>query len=101
MSEHRLPRDAKPPIDPESFSLNEPELGRSTPMREATDEQLARHLKINIQAQTDLQGGIMQMLNKYTQLCRGVACIEYEIDRRKRTIAIVTDLSTISGLRKQ
>jgi hypothetical protein len=100
MSEHKILRD-QGPSNPEVFIVNEPDLGRTFPIREATDQQLAKHLQINQAAQAQTRNQVLVLLNQYTEITRGVAIIEYEIDRRARTLSIVRDLSEISTLRRQ
>ena len=100
MSESKIPRDQKP-LNPEAFLAQDAALGKSFPIRECTDEQLSRY---SIDAQTQAKQFMqqaMQFMGMSTNCSKAAACIDYEIDRRKRSVAIVTDLGQIHGLRKQ
>lgn len=81
--------------------MHETDTGRSFPIREATDEQLAKHLAAANQQHGQLVQKALKMIGEATNAAKAAACIAYEIDRRARTIAIVTDLSQIHGLRRQ
>jgi hypothetical protein len=101
MSEHRIPRDPPPTDQVEAFFLTEPSTGQQIAMREVPDEMLDRHLAINIQGRDQLMSQVLPLLNQVVNASNGVAILLYEQDRRRRTIAVVGNLSLISGLRRQ
>lgn len=99
MGEHRIPRDL-PAGDPEVFQVREEATNQIFPMRELTDEQLDSHIQdANQQAQNFMREALK--LIGISQTAKSAAsCMEYERDRRKRTIKIATPFD-VSGLRKQ
>lgn len=88
MSEHRLPRDL-PPVDREGFQVHEVDTGKSFPIREATNEQLAKHLQNANEMHQNLVKQVMIILGQATNAAKASACISYEIDRRKRAGGLV------------
>jgi hypothetical protein len=101
VSEHKLPREPVNSRDPEVFQCFEAATGTRLPMREATDEQLVRFIAdAGAQAKHHMTEA-MKHIGISTNCSKAESCMQYELDRRKRTIAIVTDLSNIQGLRRQ
>lgn len=107
MGEHKNDRTLEPQPDPnaELYFITEPATGLRTNMRDCTDEQLHRHLESNTKGRDQMMAGLMpalgQMLTDIVNASNGVAIMEYERDRRKRSIDVVTDLSSIRGLSRQ
>jgi hypothetical protein len=100
MGEHKIPRD-RDIREPETFAIHEAATGTSTPIREATEEQLQRAKQAAEQQHRALAQQVIQLLGQSTNCAKAAAAIEYELDRRKRTITIATDLTSITGLRRQ
>ena len=80
------------PAPSEQFFFHDSGVGKTFAVREATDEQLAR-LRGNVEQQ------LQQMLSKLTELqnallqCGGMAsAVNYEMDRRMRSLTIATEL---------
>ena len=89
MSEHRLPRDPRA-LNPEVFQCHEAATGKSLPMREATDEQLAKFI-------ADAEGQAAKFMTEALKLIglsgncgKAASCMQYELDRRKRTGGLVS-----------
>ena len=99
MSEHKLSREPRAPQ--EAFLIHEAATGKSIVIREATDEQLARHLNEANSQHQQLMMQAMSTIGQALNAGKASAIIAYEIDRRQRSITIATDLSQIHGLRKQ
>jgi hypothetical protein len=89
MGEHRIPRDAAP-LDPEVFCVHEEATNQIFNMRDLTDEQLERHIAdANRQAKQFMSEGLK--LIGISQTAKSAAsCMEYEKDRRRRSVKIVT-----------
>jgi hypothetical protein len=100
MGEHKIPRD-QTIRDPEAFAIHDAAIGLSTPIREAPDEQLLRAKQAAEQQHHALAQQVIQLLGQATNCAKAAAALEYELDRRKRTITIATDLTSITGLRRQ
>jgi hypothetical protein len=88
MSEHRLPRDSKP-LDAEVFQVFEAATGKTTPIRELTDEALERNILQANQASKQMMVEAMKMFGQSQTAGKCASCMEYERDRRRRSIAIV------------
>lgn len=91
MSEHKLNRE--PPSGPrENFMIHEGDTGKSYPIRECTDEQLAKHFQIANQQHQKLIEQAIHCIGQGTNAAKAAAIIAYEIDRRQRSITIVGSL---------
>lgn len=100
MSEHRIPRDQKP-FDQEVFQAKEVATGKIIPFRDLTDEQLVRNIAdANRQSKEFMLQG-MQLIGVSQTAGKAASCMEYELDRRRRSISLITDLNQIQGLSKQ
>jgi hypothetical protein len=85
MSESRLPRNP-PPIPQEAFVIREVDTGKSFTIREATDEQLAKHLENANQMHQDLTRQAIQMIGQSVNVAKAAAVLSYEIERRSKQI---------------
>jgi len=86
MGEHRLPRGETTNTGDEHFKVFEAATGKTIPMRELTDEQLARHITEANEASKEVMMQAIQMIGQANQLGRVCSCLEYERDRRSRQI---------------
>lgn len=100
MGEHRIPRDLPPAADPENFKIQEVATGLTFTIRDASDEQLRRHIKDSNDQHIQCAQQAMALIQQATQLAAVRTCLEYELDRRKRTITIATSLNGLSDLRR-
>jgi hypothetical protein len=101
MSESKIPREPLNHALQEAFVVHEAATGRSFPIRECTDEQLAKNLMDANEQHKQLMMQAMQMIGQALNAGKASAIIAYEIDRRQRTINVASDLSFIHGLRRQ
>jgi len=83
---------------PEGFQMHEAATGKSTPIREATDEQLAKNFADANKQHEVLVRQVLELFGHATNAAKAAAVIGYEIDRRSRTLTIASNLSS---LRKQ
>ena len=88
MSEHRLPHDPRP-LDPEIFQCHEAATGKSLLMREATDGQLTRFIADAEAQQKQLMTEALKLLGLSANCGKAASCMQYELDRRKRTGGLV------------
>jgi hypothetical protein len=101
MSEHKILRDQPSPASSEGFVINEPATGKSYPIREATDEQLSKHLAEANQAHMEFTRQAMLLIGQSVNAAKASAIMAYELERRQKTIQVVTDLSQVQDLRRQ
>lgn len=87
-----------PPADHEVFLLHEPATGKSIAVRDAQDAQLLKAFTTSNQALTEISQQVGQLLEKLVNTAKINAVVQYEIDRRRRTITIATPLD-LRGLR--
>jgi hypothetical protein len=99
MSEHHLPRN--PPSTQEAFVAYETSTGKSFPIRECTDEQLEKHLQEARKQAAEIMQEALRLIGVSGNASKAAAIIAYEIDRRARTLSVVSDLSQVQGLRRQ
>jgi hypothetical protein len=104
MGESRLPRD--PPSNPDTFLIHEGATGKTFPIREASDEQLARHAADAITQHQQFVRESFRLIGEATNAAKAHAVIAYEIDRRKRTITLagagdLANLTNLSSFRRQ
>jgi hypothetical protein len=87
------PANSHPSFDTrEKFQVHDNILNKTFPARECTDEQLGRAFT---QCQTAFQesaGHLTQAMQRYSALQATMAMIEYEIDRRRRTLTIAREI---------
>ena len=100
MGEHKFP-PREPPQEPEAWAINDAEVGKTFPIRDCTDEQLQRYFAIASQSHMNNGRQAIALIGASVEDAKRMGAIAFEIDRRKRSIAIATDLSQISGLRRQ
>lgn len=93
-------RNAAPAAGPQSsamqFSLTDPATGKSTEIREMTDEQIARFIDAAPQElgshMTQLMNSIAQSVNALCAMHSLLAMLRYEQHRRRVSIVIVPKL---------
>lgn len=83
---------APQPVPGEPFCINVPDLKQSIPIREASNEVLAKHLQIARAQHTHFMQLTMHNMQQSSLLAQACAAIAYEQDRRLKAFAIVTDL---------
>src|SRR5271167_3391170 len=91
MSEHKTNERAgirngdKPqPLGAEQFCINEPELKKTTPIRNCPDAQLQRVLEGSMEQQKQFLNAIMVAITELQKATALAAVCGYEMDRRKR-----------------
>lgn len=91
MSEHHLPR--QPAYQPEKFQINDPVVGKTFVVRDLTDEQLQRFMKNATEQHQQIAQQLQIMINQCTLAASMAAVLSYEIDRRAKSLQIVTSLN--------
>jgi hypothetical protein len=99
MSESRIPRE--PAAAPqESFQINDPVVGKTFSVRECTDEQLTRYAASAQENQKACIQQVLQLLGQAQQAGSMAYVLQYELDRRRRSITLATG-ADLSNLRRQ
>lgn len=90
-----------PEVPSEQFVITEVATGKQFILRELTDEQVSKHLHNTIMAHREASQNVLKALNQAEYFAKLGAVLTFEQERRQKTIAVVGDLNTVSGLRKQ
>jgi hypothetical protein len=85
--------------DKESFSINDPEVGRHFAVRDMTEDQLRKYASQCAADHATLTRQAMECLGQATIASKMAAVLQYEMDRRQKSITIATPLE-VSRLRQ-
>lgn len=100
MGNHNIPRDRVMNGNPESFVINDPEIGKTFAVRELTDAQLQRFMENCMQQQKVIVQQILLLMGQASQAAAMGSVLGYEADRRQRSVTIAT-AADLSSLRRQ
>jgi hypothetical protein len=92
MSESKIPRIPRADSSSEQFKVTEAATGKSFVIREMTDEQLARHLQEANTAHKQATVQAMAMFGQATTIAKASAAMQFEIERRAKSIQIVRSI---------
>lgn len=89
MGEHKLDRMNGSSGQPaESFVLNDAAMGKTTPIRDCTNEQIQRALNDGLAQRAQLAQQLNNMLDQIVTIERGIGAFAYEMDRRSRNLIV-------------